>query len=79
MVQQEKFQTVIGIEEELYLISDTNFTKDSFIKFRDYIRNNISTLEIVSKGGSTIVIKNNILVKRWATTVAKNYKPVQLM
>lgn len=59
---QQELQAVLEIENiDVCLISETHFTKQSYIKFRGYRVYHTSHPENSAKGGSAIIVKENII------------------
>lgn len=58
---QQELQAVLDIEKvDVCLISETHFTRQSFIKFRGYKVYHTIHPENTAKGGSAVIIKENI-------------------
>ena len=58
---QQKLQAILDINKiDVCLISDTHFTKQSFIKFRGYKIYHTSHPGNAARGGSAIIVKDNI-------------------
>jgi hypothetical protein len=58
---QPELQLVLDINKiYLCLISETHFTKQSFIKFRGYTVNHTPHPGNAARGGSAVIVKNNI-------------------
>lgn len=59
---QQELQAVLEIENiDICLISETHFTKQSYIKFRGYRVYHTIHPENSAKGGSAIIVKENII------------------
>ena len=59
---QEDLQVVLDTEKiDSCLISETHFTKQSFIKFKGYKVYHTIHPENAAKGGSAIIVRDNII------------------
>lgn len=58
---QQELQTVLDIEKiDVCLISETHFTKESFVRFKGYKVYQTIHPENAAKGGSAVIIRDSI-------------------
>jgi hypothetical protein len=58
---QPELQVILDINKiDMYLISETHFTKQSFIKFRGYTVYHTPHPGNAARGVSAVIVKNNI-------------------
>jgi hypothetical protein len=58
---EHKLQVIVCTENiDIYLIAETHFTKESFIRFQTYTTYHVIHPANTARGGSAIIIKNNI-------------------
>jgi exonuclease III len=58
---QHELEVIVSTENiDICLISETLFTKGSFIRFKDYITYHTIHPANTARGGSAVIIRNNI-------------------
>jgi exonuclease III len=58
---QHELEVILSTENiDICLISETHFTKESFIRFKNYITYHTIHPANMARGGSTVIIRNNI-------------------
>lgn len=61
MQNQQELQTILELEKNVCLITETRLTKKSFIKFKEYKEYQKIHPNIVVKGRRAVIIKESIL------------------